>query len=101
MKWYVFHIYMIGSYSPSRENTWEENIRVYLENSEEGAWARAKEDALADAVSYQTSDGFELSWEVKSIRLARELTNDSLDGQEIFSRSLVDAEARSLLNKIG
>jgi hypothetical protein len=91
---------MMGIYSPYRENAWEENIRVYLDSSEEDALIRAKEDARADEVSYQTADGFELSWNVQSVKLVKELEGDSLDGQEIFSRSLIDAEARSLLSKI-
>jgi hypothetical protein len=100
MKWYVFHIYMIGSYFPSRESAWEESLRVYMEGSEEEAMARAKKNALADEVCYRTADDFELSWKVQSVRLVKELMIDSLDGQEIFSRSLVDSEARSLLSKI-
>ena len=100
MKWYIFHTYMLGVYCPSRENAWEENIRVYASDSEEEALTRVKEDTRADEVSYQTADGFELSWKVQSIKLVREMEGDSLDGLEIFSRSLVDAEARSLLKKI-
>ena len=100
MKWYIFHTYMLGTYRPSRKNAWEENIRVYLSGSDEEALARAKNDAEADEVSYQTADGFELSWKILSIKLVKELEGDSLDGREVFSRSLADGEARSLLEKI-
>lgn len=100
MSYFIFHTYMIGSYSPSRDDTWEENIRVYEDESVENAFARANRDALADQVEYETADGFNLSWRVHSVRLTKELPSPGIDGEEIFSRSLTSGEAQSLAKKI-
>lgn len=100
MNYFIFHTYMVGSYSPNRDDAWEENVRVYQDESVEVALARANRDALADQVEYETSDGHKLSWRVHSIRLVKELEASGIDGEEVFSRSLTSSEAKSLLKKI-
>lgn len=100
MNYFVFHTYMVGSYSPGRDDAWEENIRVYQDESMEAALARANRDAIADQVEYETLDGHKLSWRVHSIHLVKELGAPGIDGEEVFSRSLTSSEAQGLLKKI-
>jgi hypothetical protein len=100
MNYFVFHTYMVGSYSSGEDDAWEENIRIYLEESSELALVRATDDAYSDQVEYETSDGGRLTWRVHEVRLVRELTVPGLDGAEVFSRSLVSSEAQSLIEKI-
>ncbi|RUL74566.1 DUF4288 domain-containing protein [Dyella choica] len=97
---FIFHTYMVGRYYPEREDVWEENIRIYKAVSLEAARSRAMVDATADEIVYQTADGYELSWKVYSISLIKELIDDALDGVEVFSRSLLNNEAKSLQRKI-
>jgi hypothetical protein len=91
---------MVGSYASDREDVWEENIRIYQKESIELAHARAKGDAFADQTAYETADGHRLSWRVHSVPLVKELASQGLDGEEIFSRSLTNGEARSLLKAV-
>lgn len=100
MSYFIFHTYMVGSYSPDRPDVWEENLRGYQEEFVENAHAKAHRDALADQVEYETSDGNRLSWRVHSVRLVKELVSQGVDGEEFFSRSLTDDEAQSLLKKL-
>jgi len=90
---------MVGSYLPTRDDAWEECLRIYLDASSEIALARANRDAAADQIEYETSDGYKLSWRVHSVRLVREAEAHALDGEEVFSRSLTCAEAQSLMTK--
>jgi len=90
---------MIGIYSPGREDAWEENLRIYQEESAEFAYARASRDALADQVEYKTLDGYAISWKVHSISLVKELISIG-GGEEVFSRTLTNGEAQSILKKI-
>ncbi|WP_185824731.1 hypothetical protein [Xanthomonas sp. SI] len=99
MNYFIFHIYMVGLYSPSREDAWEENLRIYQEESAELAYAKASRDALADQVEYRTLDGYTISWKVHSTNLVKELVSIG-SGEEIFSRTLTNGEAQSLLKKI-
>lgn len=100
MSYFIFHTYMIGSFSPTREDVWEESIRIYREGSLDAAFARASADATADQIEYETVDGYVLSWRIHSVTLVRELEQQEVDGQEVFSRSLTSSEARSLLAAI-
>ncbi|UKE75819.1 hypothetical protein [Xanthomonas graminis] len=99
MNYFIFHIYMVGLYSPDRDDAWEENLRIYQEESAELAYARASRDALADQVAYKTLDGYTISWKIHSISLAKELVSIG-GGEEVFSRTLTNGEAQSLLKKI-
>lgn len=101
MRYFIFHTYMVGSFSQSRDDAWEENIRIYRDGSLDLALARASNDAIADQVEYDTSDGQKLSWRVHSVRLVKELAALGVDGEELFTRSLTSSEAQSLLTKIG
>lgn len=92
---------MVGSFSQSRDEAWEENIRIYRDESLDLALARASNDADADQVEYGTSDGQTLSWRVHSVRFVKELAALGGDGEEVFTRSLTSGEAQSLLTKIG
>lgn len=100
MSHFIFHTYMVGSYSPSRDDAWEESLRIYQDESMELALARARQDALADQVEYETADGYKLSWRVHSVIFIKELAIGEVDGEEVFSRSLTNSEARSLLKEI-
>ena len=91
---------MIGLFSPTREDVWEESIRIYREDSLDAALARASADATADQIEYETVDGYLLSWRIHSVTFVKELEHQEVDGQEIFSRSLTSSEARSLLAAI-
>ncbi|WP_430543427.1 DUF4288 domain-containing protein [Xanthomonas sacchari] len=90
---------MVGIYSPNREEAWEENLRIYQAESAELAHARANKDAYADQVTYRTADDYTISWQVHSVVLVKEFASID-DGEEIFSRTLTNGEARSLLSKI-
>jgi hypothetical protein len=100
MKAYIFHIFMIGTYSPPREEVWEECLRVYYDESRTIALARVKNDAQSNEISYETNDGFILTWAIHSIRLINELDYPLLEGEDLFSRSLSSKEAYSLLKSI-
>lgn len=100
MNYFAFLTTMIGTYVPERENAWEENVRIFLASNVEEASLKAEESASHDETTYVTIDGFELTWKVDSIRFIKELPSSQLDGEEIFSRSLSNQEARSLKNKL-
>lgn len=100
MRAYVFSVFMIGNFTPPREDVWEENLRIYYAESWQDAEERAKQEAINNEIAYETNDGFLLTWKVHSVCLVNQLDLPIKEGEDIFYRSLTPSEASSLLGKM-
>lgn len=78
------------------ERVWEEHSFLVSANNAAEAQTRAEKLAKAQECSYDAATGTKVSWKFKTISKVYELDGDPVDGAEVFSRFLKDAEVRSM-----
>lgn len=99
MNWYSVSLLFKSLHTPMSADPplWEESIRLFSANSEEGARQKAEKYGRSLEINYETSKD-QINWEFDRIERVYAIESiEAIDGFEVFSRFLRDSEVQSLL----
>jgi len=83
---------------PSKDDLWEESIRLIIADNKEMALQKAQNIGKSDETAYKNVQGDMVKWKFVQIERIYEIIEGSIsDGCEVFSRFLRESEVNSIL----